>query len=93
MNDTAFDREIFEYLHAYRGAAIPIENIARAVAPNDDHGPERVKTRILALAGEGRIERSRVFPDRWLSASTERVEPVRDTGTPGACVADRSTGG
>jgi hypothetical protein len=28
--------------------------------------------RILALAGERRIERSRVFPDRWLWGSTQR---------------------
>jgi hypothetical protein len=72
MDDTDFDSEILEYLHAYRGAAIPIANIAKAVAPNGDHGLERVKKRILALAGEGRIERSRVFPDRWLWGSTQR---------------------
>jgi hypothetical protein len=51
VDDTDFDSEILEYLHAYRGAAIPIANIAKAVAPNGDHGLERVKKRILALAG------------------------------------------
>jgi hypothetical protein len=72
MDDTDFDSEILEYLHAYRGAAISIASIAKAVAPNSDHGLERVKKRILALAGEGRIERSRVFPDRWLWGGTQR---------------------
>jgi|GEM_PF-4265040 len=72
MDDTDFDSEILEYLHAYRGAAIPIANIAKAVTPNGDHELERVKKRILVLAGEGRIERSRVFPDRWLWGNTQR---------------------
>jgi hypothetical protein len=38
MDDTDFDSEILEYLHAYRGATIPIANIAKAVTPNGDHG-------------------------------------------------------
>ena len=72
MDDTAFDSEILEYLSAYRGAAIPIAHIARAVAPNDEHALERINKRILELAGEGRVECSRVFPDRWLWGNTQR---------------------
>lgn len=66
MDDAELDTEIVKLLHAYGAAAIPVEHIARAVCPSEDM-LERVKERLVCLVQEGRVRRSRVFPDRWLS--------------------------
>lgn len=67
MDDVELDTAIVKLLQAYGAAAIPEEHIARAIGPGEDAGP-RVRERLIYLANHGRIRRSRVFPDRWLSA-------------------------
>jgi hypothetical protein len=75
MGDEPLDSAITGFLGAYRGAvAIPVDRIARALDPGaGDATIRRVDQRLIALAEEGRVRRSRVFPDRWLAA----------TGSPG----------
>jgi hypothetical protein len=75
MDDEPLDTEIVRFLRAYgRAVAIPVDHIARALDLDDgDATARRVDQRLIALAEEGRVRRSRVFPTHWLAA----------TGSPG----------
>ena len=70
MSDQELDAEILSYLQTYGAAAIPIEEIARAIAPGDEPATDTVQRRLISLSEQGRVRRSRVFPDRWLTGPT-----------------------
>jgi hypothetical protein len=67
MDDETLDAEIVRLLRAYGAAAIPADKVASAVGLGDDGAVQRVEKRLISLAGEGHVRRSRVFPDRWLA--------------------------
>jgi hypothetical protein len=72
VDDGLLDSEITGLLRAYGGAAaIPVDRIARALGLSENDAMRRLEQRLLSLAGEGRVRRSRVFPDRWLAADPE----------------------
>jgi hypothetical protein len=66
MDDDILDAEILRLLQAYGAAAIPVDHIAPAIGLRNDGAVQRVEERLISLAEEGLVRRSRVFPDRWL---------------------------
>ena len=82
MDDEPLDIEITRFLRAYGGAAaIPVDHIARAVGLADRDALTRLEQRLTSLARDGRVRRSRVFPNRWLAATGA---PVRAWSSSGA---------
>jgi hypothetical protein len=47
--------------------AVPVDRIAPAVGLGDDGAVRRVEERLMSLAEQGHVRRSRVFRDRWLA--------------------------
>jgi hypothetical protein len=70
MDDEVLGAEIASLLQAYGAAAIPVDQIVRALGLRDADAFQRVEERLVSLASEGRVRRSRVFPDRWLADGT-----------------------
>jgi hypothetical protein len=93
-DDELFDTVIVSLLQAYRAVAIPRDEIARARALEEASALRRLEQRLISLAEEGHVRRSRVFPDRWLatagrqgtSAETARTRPSGDVD----CMRDQS---
>lgn len=75
-NDQAMDSQILALLEAYGAAAIPIDRIAQALSPDGGNVREQVEERLLALAEEGCVRRSRVLADRWLAAPSRPLAPT-----------------
>jgi hypothetical protein len=70
MDDEILDAAIIDLLRAYGAAAIPIDKIARTLdLGDDDAGRQRAEERLVSLAEEGHVRRSRVFADRWVAAA------------------------
>jgi hypothetical protein len=65
--DALLDSEILRFLDSYGAAAIPVQRIARALSLQEDEA-RCIETRLARMAREGRVRRSRAFPDRWLLA-------------------------